>query len=115
MPRSLTHAVFTVFAVLTCALPAAAEPLKVRGEAEIMSATVRYSGAEAQTAAGATTVAFRIRKAASLVCGGESPLVRSSPRFLTCRQAVIDRALRGLDAPLIANALGRTSATIAAR
>ena len=115
MSRSLTPAVFTVFAVLTCALPAVAEPLKVQGEAERMSTTVHYSGAEVQTAAGATTIAFRIRKAASLVCGGESPLVRTSPRFLTCRQAAMDRALRGLDAPLVTNALGRTSATVAAR
>jgi UrcA family protein len=71
---------------------------------------VRYTPAEAASPEGAQRIAFRIRVAADQACGGANVLVRVGGNFHRCRHEAIDRALRELGAPLVADAMGRDRA-----
>jgi UrcA family protein len=107
----MTQASFRAFAVaaaLAATGPAFAAPVSVWSEDEQVYAKVTYADSELRSAKGAADVARRIRSAARRVCGGEdSVLLAMSRRFQTCQRDVIDRAVRRLDAPLVAEALGR--------
>jgi UrcA family protein len=106
----MTQALFRAFALaaaLAVTGPAFAAPVSVWSDDEKVSAKVTYAGSELRSAKGASDLARRIRLAARQVCGGNNVLVATGRRFQTCQRDVIDRAVRSLDAPLVAEALGR--------
>jgi UrcA family protein len=75
---------------------------------------VKTSDTDLHTAAGAKTLALRIRNAAAEACGRDVPIaVRFSDGFIRCREATIDRAIKDLNAPLVADALGRSPEVLA--
>jgi UrcA family protein len=75
---------------------------------------VRYSPADVHTAKGAQSLALRIRVAAAKACGSETDFFYpNSDGFIRCRERAIDKAIRSLDAPMVAQALGRGETTLA--
>jgi UrcA family protein len=102
---------FAFGAVLVATLGSAtavfAEPVPAWGRDEKLVVTLKHPDADALSAQGAGALAFRIRIAAARVCGGDDPIVRTSDQFRRCQDAVIDRAVAALDAPMVAQALGR--------
>jgi UrcA family protein len=74
---------------------------------------VKATDADLHTAAGAKALAFHIRLAADRVCVGDNPLARQGADFQSCREAAIARAIRGLDAPMLAAALGQAPQVLA--
>lgn len=91
----------------------AATPADPFAGAAPTSITIRVAAAPA-TPREAEGLAIRIRAAASTVCGGDvDPVVRTSDLFAKCREAAIDRALRGVNAPVLARALGRSPQQLA--
>lgn len=107
MPRNLS---LIAAAALSVATPALATPLSIWGDDEVNVVRVAYRPDDLHTAAGAAKLAYRIRLAAGRVCGGDAPLVAGSSHFQRCRGRAIDRALAALNAPLVADALGRAPA-----
>ena len=78
------------------------------------SVRVRVSRADLASPGRAKSLAIRIRAAAATVCGGDvDPVVRTSDLFALCREAAIDRAVRGLGDPVLARALGRSPEQLA--
>jgi len=77
---------------------------------ESTSVVVRTDDVNLHTAAGARLMALRIRNAAASACGGEvEPVaIRFSDGFVRCRDAAVERAVRDLNAPMVADALGRS-------
>ncbi len=77
---------------------------------EPASVTVRTDDVNLHTAAGARLMALRIRNAAAAVCDADGyPLaIRLSDGFIHCREATVDRAVRDLNARMVADALGRS-------
>jgi UrcA family protein len=71
------------------------------------SVVVRTDDVNLHTAAGARQMALRIRNAAAAVCDPQGyPLaIRVSDGFIRCREATVDRAVRDLNAPMVADAL----------
>jgi UrcA family protein len=77
-------------------------------------AHIKYTRADLSTSDGAKSLALRIRIAADEVCGArEDVRVRETDAFWRCRDATVDSALRSLDAPLVATALGRSPEVLA--
>jgi UrcA family protein len=76
---------------------------------EPASVVVRTDDVDLHTVAGARLMALRIRNAAAAVCGGqiEPVALRFSDGFVRCREAAVDRAVRDLNAPMVAEAVGR--------
>jgi len=76
---------------------------------------VRASDAELHAAQGAKTLALRIRNAAAVACGRDDfPIaVRVSDGFIHCREAAIDRAIKDVGSPMLADALGRPPQVLA--
>jgi len=74
------------------------------------SVVVRTDDVNLHSPAGAKLMALRIRNAAASACGGDVyPLaVRFSEGFARCRETAIDRAVRDLNTPMVAEALGRS-------
>src|SRR5262249_53726879 len=105
---TLSAAAFTA-ALAAAASAAAMTPTAVAvagfGDNEKVSAPVRYADAETRDLQGAKKVAFRIRIAAAKVCGGDDPVVRAGEQFQRCQHAAIDRAVRDLGSPMVADAL----------
>ena len=100
-------ATLTVAAALAAAAPAFAGAQAIWGGDEKVTVTVHYSDADLRNPAGAMRLAERIRLAARRVCGGDDPVVAVGVRFPACQHRAIDRALATIDAPLLADALGR--------
>jgi UrcA family protein len=73
------------------------------------SVVVRTDDVNLHAPAGARLMALRIHNAAATACGGDvAPVaVRLSEGFIHCREAAIDRAVRDLNTPMVAEALGR--------
>jgi UrcA family protein len=105
-PASLALAALLSLGAATAAM-AASTPISVSDDHDWVSVKVAYADADLQTAEGAKALATRVRIAASAVCGGDNNLVRSGYRFQHCRGAAIARAVDALNAPLVAEALGR--------
>jgi UrcA family protein len=80
------------------------------GLAASESVVVRTDDVNLHTTAGARLMALRIRNAAAAACGGqvEPVALRVSDGFMRCREAAVDRAVRDLNAPMLADALGRS-------
>lgn len=82
--------------------------------ADDQAQVVKYTYADLHTAEGAKALALRIRIAAAKACGdGIDFFHPNSTGFVECREAAIDKALQGLDAPLVAQALGRGQTALA--
>jgi UrcA family protein len=110
MTRTRMSALALAVALTAAAVsPAVAAP--IWGDDEKVVAKVAYKDAELRTTAGAARIASRIRTAARQVCGGDNPVIASGTRFQHCQHKAIDQAIATLDAPLVANALGRSPAT----
>jgi UrcA family protein len=62
---------------------------------------IKVTNADLYTPAGAQKLAWRIRLAASTVCGRDLPVA-----FDQCRHVAMQHAIAGVDAPLLAQALG---------
>ena len=77
---------------------------------EPASVVVRTDDVNLHTTAGARLMALRVRNAAAAVCGGEvlPVALRVSDGFVRCREAAVGRAVRDLNAPMVADALGRS-------
>lgn len=108
------------FAVLAGAVLAAGASAAAAGDrdpfagAAPVSITVRASGADLASPRQARALAIRIRAAAATVCGADvEPFVRTGDAFAACREAAIDHALAGLNAPVLSRALGRSTAQLA--
>ena len=85
------------------------------GGNEKASVKIRYSDADIHSADGARRLALRIRVAADRVCGGGEVVAYSADSLKECRRGAIDRALSSLQAPMVAEALGRPMAVMADR
>ncbi|HZZ36102.1 MAG TPA: UrcA family protein, partial [Caulobacteraceae bacterium] len=94
---------------------ASAAPLSIWGDDEVVSAKVTYTEAETRSTKGAKAIALRIRVAAAQVCSGNDWVARAGNQYWRCQHAAIDRAVRDLGAPLVADALGREPAAAFAR
>ncbi|HEX3406296.1 MAG TPA: UrcA family protein [Caulobacteraceae bacterium] len=112
----LYHAGFAALAGAVVALgagAAAAADDPFAGSAPV-SITIHVSSRDLATPRQTKNLAIRIRAAASAVCGGDvDPVVRTSDLFASCREAAIDRAVRALDSPTLARALGRSAEQLA--
>jgi UrcA family protein len=77
---------------------------------EPASVVVRTDDVNLHTAGGARLMALRLRNAAATACGGEVyPMaIRFSDGFIRCREAAVGRAVRDLNAPMVADSLGRS-------
>lgn len=113
MTCSSVPAALVLVAAMTAAGSAFAAPLTVSGDNELVTAKVTYVDADLRDPRGSRMLAFRIRQAASDVCGGDSTLVRIGAQFQRCRDGAVDRALNTLSAPMVAQALGRSSDQVA--
>jgi UrcA family protein len=73
------------------------------------SVVVRTDDVNLHSPAGARLIALRIRNAAAAACGGnvDPVAIRFSDGFRRCRETAIGRAVRELNAPLVATALDR--------
>jgi UrcA family protein len=86
---------------------ASAASLSVHGD--FVGVEVRYGPVDLRTLQGAKALAVRIRRAAASACGGDDPAAHIGERFARCREQAIERAVRELGSPLLADALGRDS------
>jgi UrcA family protein len=77
---------------------------------EPASVVVRTDDVNLHTSTGARLMALRIRNAAAVACDREvSPVaIRVSDGFIRCREAAVTRAVRDLNAPMVADALDRS-------
>jgi len=77
---------------------------------ETASVVVRTDDVNLHTTAGARLMALRIRNAAAVACGGavEPVAIRVSDGFIRCREGAVDRAVRDLNAQMVADVLGRS-------
>ncbi|MDB5483490.1 MAG: hypothetical protein JWO83_4543 [Caulobacteraceae bacterium] len=107
MFRHLLAGALTLSAALALGAPANADSPAVASDEQRNVIKLKYVEADLQTLQGAKALALRLRVAAADVCGGELPLVRTGDQFVRCREAAIDRAIATLNAPLLAQALGR--------
>jgi UrcA family protein len=82
-------------------------------QVQVVSEVVRYADLDPNTDAGARRLALRIRLAANRVCS--QIYMPGSDDLSPCHQAAIDRAVTGLDAPLVKDALGLSAPSHLAR
>jgi UrcA family protein len=116
MNHPLPSFVLGLCAAAAFAAPAIADPYFSIGQTYQVSRTVHLADVNLHTTDGASVAAWRIRRAADYVCGGDQLIVRASADFDSCRSGAVDRALAALNAPLVSAALGRPTPTdIAAR
>ena len=96
--------VYAAFALSGVSIAATTEP------SERVDVVVKTSDLDLHTAGGAKLAALRIRNAAAEACGRDvfPVAVRISDGFIRCRESAVDRAAERLNAPLVADALGRS-------
>lgn len=107
MSRSFLPASFALCAAVALAASAAAAPASVQVDNGQAAQAFHYTAADLRTVAGAKAIAVRLRWVASDLCAGHDPLAHVSDGVARCREATIDRALATMNAPLVAQALGR--------
>jgi UrcA family protein len=74
---------------------------------------IKVIPADLNTPDGARKLALRLRTAAYKVCVGDYPHGREAADFDRCRQSAIERAVAGINAPVLARALGLEGQTLA--
>jgi len=92
--------IMTALAATCIACAASAQPVPSN------AVRIKVTPADLNTPDGAQRLAFRIRVAAYNVCGGNFPLGRYAADFDDCRQSAIEHSVAGIDAPVLARALG---------
>jgi UrcA family protein len=114
MPRFFSVAFLGLCAAAAFSASAVAAPARSGAPTADEQVVVKYSPADLHTAKGAHSLALRIRIAAAKVCGSETIFAYpNNDGFIRCRETAIDNAVKGLDAPLVAQALGRQQTTLA--
>ena len=114
MSRFIIRTLIGASAALALDVSAHAAGFDAYSPDERVAVQVKATDAELHSAAGAKTLALRIRVAADDVCGANvDPIVRTGDQFMRCREAAIDGAIRNLDSPLVADALGRAPRALA--
>ena len=108
-------AALTLAAALAITSSAVAAPAAKWNQKAPATRILRYTEADLRTVAGARSLAFRIRQAATDVCGGENVLLRTGQAFYRCTNATIERAMADLDAPRVREAMGRPTDEVARR
>ena len=104
----LTGALALSAAIAICA-PANAGGFAVQGQHSNNAIKLKYTEADLNTAQGAKALAGRIRLAADRACRAEAPSASDAGELMECRQRAIARAIKDLNAPLLADALGRSA------
>ena len=114
MSRIITSAALGLAAILTLAGPAGAATPSANDRVVVI---VKATEPELHSLSGAKALALRIRTAATEACGGSvyPNAVIFSTGFRQCREAAIDGAIRNLDSPYLADALGRAPQVLARR
>jgi UrcA family protein len=108
-------AAFAFATALAIASTAAAAEASGSNEKNLMTRTVTYTDADLRTVAGAEGLALRTRQAAAYVCGGDNVLLLTSTGYRRCMKDAVDRAIAGLNAPLLREALHRPVEEMARR
>ncbi len=108
MSRSFIPAAVAICAVFAITAPAVAASASGSDDTSRATRVVRFATADLYTAAGARRLASRIKFAAASVCASSDPLEYMNDGLTTCREEAIDGALAKLNAPLLAQALGRS-------
>ena len=114
MSRFLLPTVISFGAALALGAPSLADSYDVYGANERVVVKVKINDGDLRSPDGAKALALRIRVAAAKACGGDvDPTFRNSDNFMKCRENSIDRAIKGLNSPLLADALGRSPQRLA--
>ena len=114
MSRTITSLALAAGVAFALDVTAHAAGFDAYGPDEKVVVQVNATDAELHSAAGAKALALRIRVAADDVCGAHvDPIVRTGDQFQRCREAAIDGAIRDLNSPMLADALGRSPQTLA--
>jgi UrcA family protein len=112
MFRTILTGAIALSAALAMGAAASAADLAVSGQNEGVI-KLHYGEADLHSVQGAKAMARRIREAADEACGSVALFASNPGVERECRQAAIDRAVMDLNAPLVADALGRTSRALA--
>jgi UrcA family protein len=112
MSHRLAKSAFALAGALAVGTPAVAAPWDFFSQEQVV-AVVKVDDPDLRTVEGAKQLAHRIRLAAAHVCGVDGPVFRDSDPQIACRHHAIARAVRGLNAPLLNEALGLTPPTTA--
>ena len=111
MFRSVTPGALALITTLVLGAPAIAASSEPIGKDDGVVVQLKITDADLHTPEGAKSLAWRIRVAATRLCGGEQAMIVAGEDRLQCREAAIDRAIRDLNSPLVADALGRAPVT----
>lgn len=110
MFRTILTGTVALCAALAVAASANAAGLAAQGENAIK---LHYTDGEIHSAEGAKVLARRIREAADKTCNAEAPFADALVAEAKCRETAISRAISDLNAPLVADALGRSPSVLA--
>jgi UrcA family protein len=113
MFRTMLTGVIALSATLAIVASANAEGTAVQGQTQGATIKLQYTQAELHSAQGAKALARRIREAAVQSCSAEAPYADALVVESECREAAINRAIRDLNSPLVADALGRSPTVLA--
>ena len=112
MFRRMQTGAVALSAALAMGAAARASDLAVSGQNEGVI-KLHYAEADLHSVQGAKAMARRIREAADEACSAVAPFAANAGVESDCRAAAIDRAVKDLNAPMVADALGRTSSAMA--
>jgi|HubBroStandDraft_1064217.scaffolds.fasta_scaffold871133_1 UrcA family protein len=112
MFRTILTGALALSAALVMGAATSAADLAVNGQSE-GAIKLHYAQADLHSVQGAKAMARRIREAADEACGSVALFAANPGVEHECREAAIDRAVKDLNAPLVADALGRTSSALA--
>jgi UrcA family protein len=111
MFRAILTGAFALSAAMAIVAPANAGGFAVRGKNADNVIKLQFTEADLNSVQGAKVLAGRIRLSADSVCRAEARLVpvRGPGELMECREWAIVRAVKDLNAPLVADALGRSA------
>jgi len=113
MFRTILMGAVALSATLAMVASANAEGLPAQGQDQGAAIKLQYAQADLHSTQGAQALARRIRDAADQACSAEAPFADALVVESKCREATINRVIRDLNAPLVADALGRSPAVFA--
>jgi len=112
MSRIILTGAIALSAALAMGAAASASDLAVNGQNEGVI-KLHYAEADLHSVQGAKAMSRRIREAADEACSAVAPFAANAGVESDCRAAAIDRAVKDLNAPMVADAIGRMSSTLA--
>ena len=113
MFRTILTGALALSAALAMSASVQAASLVVNSDNDDNVVTLRITDADLHTAHGAKELASRIRVAADRACSAERLAAAVEGVDRECREAAINRAIKDLNAPLLAAALGRSPQVVA--